>query len=711
MRTQLKMMLAATALVAGLACAQNTTQNGGGAILLKAGSFDEGLVGWTGTPGAEYVADPKMQYEGMTAARITVAPGAELHWQQLRRDFAQDVRAGDELRAQAWVYAPELAVPPGSGAYLALEFVGAGGERVGIAHSRVDAENGRKQWELLTAEGVAPKGTALARVSLILHAHGTAWFAGPVLQRVGRLEQWPDLGDAVRMVTVDPAQVIQPDFVGVGFHAFHHVFDWTDQDMDEVILKRWRELNPSFARMNDAYTWDHAMLDKMARHILAMKAVGTKVYIATWGPADTKPGEERRAYARRVVDNLEYLIRQKGCDNIKWYCMTNELSLGGWGALSKDLPKFRDYHQCLYDELKARGLDVGLLASDASPQSWWWTVEWAAQNMDDITAIYGGHHYINEHSLDDERFYPWFYEKTKWAADLARTKGKRFILGEFGCKQDGRTINGVKLDNCIYWDTPQEPLVALQLADAVIAAVNAGVCAMGYWTFMDFPDEYSKSYTNKWGVFKCSGKDRSTRAPYYGYGLLTKFLRGPARVCAVQSTDPRLRVAAMQRPDGAWSIAVLNRNARAVPLDLKIQGVVGRFRKYVYDPAHIPQHPFGDLQGPEKVVEMAAGRLQDTVGPSTLTVYTTAYDDTAPEPVKGLKASEEGGKVSLTWEANNEQDLCYYRVYRSETTPVATTLANQIGSTIATHFTDSTGDLGRHHWRVVPVDQSGNAGE
>jgi hypothetical protein len=711
MRTRLAMMLATTALVAGLAGAQNATQNGGGAILLNAGSFEDGLRGWTGTPDAEYALDPGTQHEGMSAARITVAPDAELHWQQLRRDFSQDVRPGDELRAQTWVYAPGLTVPPGSGAYLALEFVGAGGERVGIAHSRVDGENGRKQWELLTAEGVAPKGTVVARVSLILHAHGTAWFAGPALQRTGRLEEWPDLGDAIRKVTVNPAQVVQPDFVGVGFHAFQHTFDWSDQDMDEVILKRWRELSPSFVRMNDAYTWDHAMLDKVARHILAMKQVGTKVYIATWGPADTAPGEDRRAYARRVVDNLEYLIRQKGCDNIKWYCMTNELSLGGWGALSKDLPKFKDYHQCLYDEIKARGLDVGLLASDASPQSWWWTVEWAAQNMDNITAIYGGHHYINEHPLDDERFYPWFYEKTKWAADIARTKGKDFILGEFGCKQDGRTINGVKLDNCVYWDTPQEPLVTLQLADAVIAAVNAGVCAMGYWTFMDFPDEYSKTYTNKWGVFKCSGKDRSTRAPYYGYGLLTKFFRGPARVCAVQSSDPRLRVAAMQRPDGKWSVAVLNRNARVVSLDLKIEGETGRFRKYVYDPAHIPQNPFGDLQGPERTVEMAAGRLQDAVQPMTLTVYTTAYDDVAPAAVKGLQVAGKGGSVSLTWEANSEADLCYYRVYRSEMQPVAPTMANQIGSTIATHFTDSTGDPARHHWRVVAVDQSGNAGD
>jgi hypothetical protein len=67
--------------------------------------------------------------------------------------------------------------------------------------------------------------------------------------------------------------------------------------------------------------------------------------------------------------------------------MTNELSLAGWGKLAQYLPKFRDYHQALYDELEPRKLDIKRLATDASPISFWETIQWARENMDEITGI------------------------------------------------------------------------------------------------------------------------------------------------------------------------------------------------------------------------------------------------------------------------------------------------------------------------------------
>jgi hypothetical protein len=330
-------------------------------------------------------------------------------------------------------------------------------------------------------------------------------------------------------IIIHTGDVVHRRFGGVGFHVFHHVFETTKRHLDEVLAKRWRELNPSFARVNDRWDWDRPTLDKVAAHLLRLKQTGTELYVTTWGPKDTPPGAERAAYARRVVDNLEYLVRQKGCTNIRTYCMTNELSMGRqWGSLREDLPKFRDYHRLLFDELKRRKLDIKLLATDASPIDRWDTLAWAAENMDDITGVYGGHHYINRHKLDSLDFHGWFRSKVQWAAGLARKRGKDFILGEFGCKQDGRTVDGVKLDRCIYWDTPEEPQVGIQLAEAALAAINGGAYAMGCWTFSDFPDSYSRTYINKWGTFRWSGADYRTRAHYYAYGLLTKFFRGPA---------------------------------------------------------------------------------------------------------------------------------------------------------------------------------------
>ena len=517
----------------------------------------------------------------------------------------------------------------------------------------------------------------------------------------------------VQKCEVHTNDIVHPRFGGVGFHVFHHVHSSTKSHLEQVIAKRWREMNPSFARLNDNWQWDREMLDKMAAHLMRMKDTGTEIYVTTWNPEDTEEGEERVEYAERVVDNLEYLVREKGATNIKYYCMTNELSMNGWGRLREDLPKFRDYHQKMSDALKARNLDIELLASDASPISRWDTIQWATENMDQITGVYGGHHYINDHTLEDLEFYSWFLSKMKWGAGTARGMGKDFILGEFGCKQDGRTIDGIRRDTCIYWDTPLETLVGIQLAEAVIAALNGGVYSLCYWTFTDFPDSYSRNYINKWGTFKWGDGDYSTRAHYYAYGLLTKFFRGPATVFRTSSDDPLLRVAAIKHHGkNTYSIAIVNRKDEDMPVTISLDGesLNGEFRKYIYDPNNVPWHPFGDLQGPAGKLAMSEGSLTDTVGAGTLTVYTTDYDEQPPAAIDTLKTEREPeGKYHLEWQPSPEPDFCYYRIYRSTEADFVPGPETRIGSTIATEFLDEDAKAGvEYHYRVIAVDQSGN---
>jgi hypothetical protein len=98
--------------------------------------------------------------------------------------------------------------------------------------------------------------------------------------------------------------------------------------------------------------------------------------------------------------------------------------------------------------------------------------------MDDITGVYGGHHYINGYDLFDTDFYDFFYEKMKWGSELARSKDKRFIIGEFGPKQNSNVIDSVKHDACIYNNTPLEKYAPLQVAEALIAMINGGIYAI-----------------------------------------------------------------------------------------------------------------------------------------------------------------------------------------------------------------------------------------
>jgi len=247
-------------------------------------------------------------------------------------------------------------------------------------------------------------------------------------------------------------------------------------------------------------------------------------------------------------------------------------------------------------------------------------------------------------------------------------------------------------------------MAGLQLAEAAMAAINGGVYAMGYWTFTDFPDRPEWHAINQWGLFKWLTQGSEPRAPYYAYGLLTKFLRGPATVYQVESGQEDLRVAAVERQtDKAWSIAVVNRSARdtSISIALPERATSKAFRKYVYDARKPPLTEDGDLQGPVGKVEPNSSHLTDSVGGLTLTVYTTAYDEVPPAAVQGMDVSKLPDGKLIKWSANKEPDLAYYRVYHEGV---------RLGSTVAAQFPDEGPTRNKPgKYTVVAVDLSGNA--
>lgn len=566
-----------------------------------------------------------------------------------------------------------------------------------------------------TRRGFLRRGLVGA-TALGLHQGARAAAAGVTAASPARV---PVQAPAALEFLITPTPV-RKGFGGVGFHAQMALESGTQDFQDQVLAKRWRELSPRFARI--FHTWaagqpgrrDPKVLDALARQMVMMKeAAGTEIYLTTGDLKDTSSDEGLRSYASAVADDLQYL-QNAGASNLKWYCCTNELSLVEWADMHHDLPRYRSYHAAIADEIKRRSLGIKLLATDASPVEYWGTIKWASENMDDITGIYGGHHYINEHAPDNLEFYPWFLGRCQWAVGLAQARGKDFILGEFGPAQYFDLKYGIRWDACKYFDTPLEGLAGLQLAEAALAAINAGVYAMGYWTFNDYPDRPEEHGINHWGVFKWLTNGATPRAPYYSYGLLTKFFRGPGTVFQVQGGEDLIRVAALQHDDGnTWSIAVLNRQPQAARVSIRLGDLKSSaaFRKYVYDPRHVPVTEDGDLQEPEGKVTPDGGKLADAVEGGTLAIYTTAFDDAPPAAVTGLEVKRiqdtrlSGATASanrLRWTPSAEPDLCYYRIYHDGV---------RIGSTAVTEYIDSgPTQHQKGPYAVVAVDRSGNPG-
>jgi hypothetical protein len=449
-----------------------------------------------------------------------------------------------------------------------------------------------------------------------------------------------------------------------------------------------------------------------------MKETNTELYITTFRNNCLQKGKNEAEYVKHEVDNLEYLKNVKGFKNITYYCMANELSLDNWASMTKDLDFFKKIHTMLYKEINARNLNIQLLASDASPFEYWHTIEWSANNMDSITGIYGGHHYINNYDLFDNSFYSWFYKKIKWGTDLAKSKNKMFIVGEFGAKQNSNIIDSVMHDANMYNHTPLEPYMGIQVSEAIMAIINAGVYSCGYWTFSDFPFPTTSHRTNKWGLYHWEIDNYTPKPSYYCLGLLTKFFRGPSEAFEVVSSDSLIRISAIRnKENGSISVALVNRNNLPTKVKINVGALTGDkpFRKYVYDPENVPFNYFGDLQDPSGKIALKNNSLLDVVPPQSLVVYTTCYDDNPPADITGLnveRKKDEAGRerAFLSWDASPEKDFCYYRIYRSELPDVEISPRKEVGTTVVNTFRDlSVHNMPKYYYKVIAVDQSGNA--
>ena len=105
------------------------------------------------------------------------------------------------------------------------------------------------------------------------------------------------------------------------------------------------------------------------------------------------------------------------------------------------------------------------------------------------------------------------------------------------------------------------------------------------------------------------------------------------------------------------------------------------------------------------------GALSGEIGPNTLVVYTTLYDDEPPAPVSGITVDDRGDGMAIRWDANPADDLCYYRVYAAAGREPALSVEDQVGSTIATQLKWAPAGGGEVQARVLAVDSSGNPSE
>ena len=253
-------------------------------------------------------------------------------------------------------------------------------------------------------------------------------------------------------------------FGGLGFHnndaTMYHVMD--KEHFNQIICKNYREISPGFMRTFGGFSdWTKEAMDEFAEYYTQMQRwTDTPIYLT---PAAGKlhfSDEEMRNYAEDVADRLAYLYFEKDVRHLRYYCFSNEMSRVMWGVLMDDLETFKKYHTYLYDAFQKRGLPIGLLATDASEYENWSTVDWAIENMADISEDYCVHIYERKHDIRDLSFYGFFKEQCeKIVGKAIRNFGKRVILGEVGIQKNAGQLSfngGAVIDTNRYFADPEE---------------------------------------------------------------------------------------------------------------------------------------------------------------------------------------------------------------------------------------------------------------
>ena len=514
-------------------------------------------------------------------------------------------------------------------------------------------------------------------------------------------------------------------FGGLGFHNSEaSMFGiMSEKFKNEVVLKCFREVSPTYSRIFSGYAdWTKEDMDRFADYYdQTFRKANTTLYLVPGRMPYRDKNFSIEEYAEKVASNLEYLIKERKCTKIRHYCLTNELALGKDRVVfTYNLPLFKEYNEVLYATFKRHQLNVGLLNLDSSGFGDPWNMfDWGVNNMADITEAFCHHLYFYDVKVGDIAFYQRLKNMLGLMVQRSFSKEKRFVLGEFGFKKNGKVHNAMLDDRASYVNFPEEESEsALQYAEVCTAVVNSGTFSACAWTFLDYPDpmicedgdtpeekaifdaarfsghgvttRYNKNGMIRW----CDDEqDYRAYAPYYTMGLMSKYFRKGARVLTPQFSNDNLRVCAVTNADGSYSVCVVNYAKTSIDLEFINEHKSDKpLRQFSYNSKNPPYNEFNDLQNYDKLIPVVENKFSVNLPPMSMVVLTTDYQDRVPSQIEGVEM--QNGK--LVWKACADQEHTYYRVYKN---------GKQIASTVAEYLEveDKTAK-----YQVYSVDKYGN---
>jgi len=538
---------------------------------------------------------------------------------------------------------------------------------------------------------------------------------------------------------VQTVQITKPNlrwlFGGVGFHNSEAsmIPIMSPRFKNEIALKTFREISPSFSRVFAGFAnWTREAMDAFADYYdETFRKSGTLLYVVPGRMPMMMDDFNMEDYCEQVAVRMKYLIQERKCTKIRYYCVTNELSVGNtYAFLATRLELFKELHACLYKAFARHGLDVGLIATDCSGTQNFGQIKWAIDNMDEITDAYCAHLYVTNYAPGDPDAYDYLVSVFTPEVMHAHAKQKRFILGEYGYTNNEYRrwcpMNNDVSYNVAYPEAEAD--YALAVCEMAMAAINTGCFAAVLWTMIDYPDPFIREdgdtpeekdryqvarfsgagldyRYNKWGLIRwCEDEqDYSSRASLYTMGYMAKLFKKGSRVLVCNcGEDKQLRCSAVTNQDGSVSIAVINWENAEKEIRIELEHRVTKpLRVYECAAQHIPYNAFNDLQDYSQLLNLENGGVTLKLQPRSITFLTTDYIDRVPSKIRNIR--KQPGQ--LRWDACEDPEHCYYRVFAGESPDFTPGKENQIASTVAQFVQITEPAL---CYKVFSVDRWGN---
>jgi len=392
------------------------------------------------------------------------------------------------------------------------------------------------------------------------------------------------------------------------------------KEMNIPIVRMWTQLYfATFDPDNQVWNWNGGRMQSLFKHLDFACKNNVDVLLTDWGWSfwqnyQGNPTDPR--FAQGIAAFLKELVVNRGYSCIKYFNIVNEPDYESYFTnIPANFPNYVTMITNIDSALTANGLQdkVKFIGPDEACCGSYFvpTIESA------LHSVYDGYsfHIYHDPSLIANGSLWWRIEQYRdyvknYSPAPNSDIDKIQILAEAG------TTNGVS--NNFYH--------AMSMADYGTTALNTRVQAVIGWNMYDiYYDQGRSEWDNNqmipWGMWEYKDTGWALRPWSQTWGLLTKFApRGSIRAAVkypnnTNSTPPdqplgTLRVAALKRPNGLWSIFAVNRNSSNTSVSVNLPGTITHsFDKYVVDSTSLAKYP-------NQVIVPAIGTVEASNSPA-----------------------------------------------------------------------------------------------